>query len=720
MSDDTSSSEKESSDTNSTAALQKEQQKRHSTPAANTVRFASPSTVERIRATMSPRATLVKQQEQQTGHNNNNNNHNNPLDTSTATINNNNTINQSSIAFTPVLTPNRSGSMIMLLSPSRTISQSLTSLATSTGQELEQVWDEVGYSPEDRASQISDLLQKFHDICEQKIREEHGVAATFRTTIAEHKEEISKTAAALKLDVESLLEMHSISSNGHHGQQTLTDELAAVEATLEGLRSTASAARTELQACRDVIVEAHDALGLLDEMDPTWHDVESDLTNSRRQQFCAKRAEMKTKVATRMAAMVQLVRDCQHLMQDLRIEEDANSSNSDNNDEYTDLDRRIAGSLVRSKDDSFIMSSKFRSETCVGINAVAMEEATTRIAQLSTEKRRRKTQLQEMGAEIALLWEKLRVSEEEQVAFTESVQGLGRDTLRKGEAELERLYALKSQMIATLMAEARQQITELWDQINAPIDHRRSFEPFTVESEDLFTDELLEQHEAYIGILQARLEQMKPILRLIERREQIVAERMEYEQLQKDPDRLKQRGAALTRQLMQEEKMARRIKRDLPKLTTVLLQKLEQWRKEHDEDFQYCGQVYLQVMERQEQEWSHYKEEKHQLMLIKKQEEKSLVDKKSRYGGVGIGVAIGGAPHHHHRVVGGTTGVGGGAAKNVHRQPLGDAEKKENARGRKAAATTAKPRSGVAAPIHHHPASARTMGAKQSSMRFKS
>jgi len=56
---------------------------------------------------------------------------------------------------------------------------------------------------------------------------------------------------------------------------------------------------------------------------------------------------------------------------------------------------------------------------------------------------------------------------------------------------------------------------------------------------------------------------------------------------------------------------------------------------------------------------------------------------------------------HHHRKAG-------------HRQPLGDAEKKENARGRTAGAAKTK-----AAPMHH-PAARPTMGAKQSSSRFKS
>jgi protein regulator of cytokinesis 1 len=234
-----------------------------------------------------------------------------------------------------------------------------------------------------------------------------------------------------------------------------------------------------------------------------------------------------------------------------------------------------------------------------------------------------------MGASIAILWEKLRVSEDEQRAFTESVQGLGLDTIEKGETELQRLLLLKHDMIGKLVAEARTTISSLWDETNATEVQRSSFKPFAVYNEALFNDELLEKHEEYIEVLQARLNDMKPILKLIKHREDIVHERMEYEELQKDPNRLQQRGGSITKQLMKEEKMARRIK-SLPKLTKDLEDKLKEWKETNHEDFQYHSEIYLDVMQRQEEEWQQYKENELQLKLKKKQEEQALVD--SRFG----------------------------------------------------------------------------------------
>jgi Ase1/PRC1/MAP65 family protein len=521
-------------------------------------------------------------------------------------------------AFTPIrpiLTPRetpRGSQGMVLLSPSRTITESLSSLASNTAHQLEQIWDQVGYTPQERAAQLSDLLRKFRDQCEQKITEEQGVAETFRQTIADSKEEIKTLSAALK----ALVDPQLLRENT--GEVPLTDELANLEATLEALRSEADESKNDLQKCHDYLIESHQALGR--KMDDRWNDIDSDLTPLRREEFHAKVEEMKQEVSTRTAAVVQLLRDCQHLMNDLGIDGRA--------DDASDFDRRVAGSLVRSKDSSFIMASKFESDSCTGIGAKAMEALTNRATELSNEKRLRKSQLQEMGTEIAMLWEQLRIPPEEQRAFTDSVKGLGMDTISKGRAELKRLKSLKNGMLGKLVAEARETIEELWEETNATEEIRSFFKPFNVINEEEFDDELLDQHEEYIKLLQDRLEQMKPINRVIERREDILRERMEYEELQKDSDRLKQRGAAMAKQLMEEEKMARRIKRDLPKLTKALMEKLDEWKQSHGEDYVYDGEIYVETMARQEQEWAEYKQNEIQLKLRKKQDDQFMEENK--------------------------------------------------------------------------------------------
>ncbi|CAB9502953.1 protein regulator of cytokinesis [Seminavis robusta] len=505
-------------------------------------------------------------------------------------------------------TPRGNHSFSLMLTPSRTITESLTSMVASTAHKLEEVWDEVGYSPEERTSQLSDLLVQFRGLCEAKLAEEQGVAETFRQTIMEAKAEITSTAKAMNVHIsDDLLADHEARRGG---KATLTDELAVLEATLEGLKESAATAKLDLEECRDFLLKAYTMLGLT--LEDRWQDVDSDLTIERRNQFHHKVDEMKEEIATRSSAIIQLLRDCQHLMKELQIYGDESGSK---------LDRQITGSLERQEDGSFVMTSNFQTDTCIGINASALEALTERVAVLNAEKQKRTSKLEHMGAQIMTLWEKLRISEEEQRAFSETIQGLGLDTIEKGETELQRLVSLKSKMLGDLILEARETIIELWDDMNATEDFRKAFTPFSAANEEDTTEDLLEAHEKYIDNLRAQLDEMKPILRIIERRDVILRERKQYQELQQDSDRLKQRGAALTKQLMEEEKMARRIKRDLPKLTSMLEEKLFEWKEQHGEDFQLHGENYFDIMERRELEWEEFK---NSLVMQKKKKQTEL------------------------------------------------------------------------------------------------
>ena len=623
---------------------------------------------------------------------------------------------------------------MMLVPPSQTIAASLQQLASSTALHLEAVWDEVGYSPDERAAQLSDLLAKFRQVCDDKVAEERGVAQTFRKEIDAAREEIVHLSRALRVDIDpelwdavqsarrreggqdqdqdqenktrKNLNTGNDSDNNHdqdsdlrasridndHGNEdisstmdtpnspyyrpstaanlnavstTLTDELAALEVTLDDLRSSAATATDDLTECRTRLQSAHAALAT--DLEDEWKDVTTDLTNDRRRAFRQRVAEMDQEVQLRTQTIVGLLKDCQHLIRELRVEADGSSGQFGPIDR-SGLDRQIMGSLARDPvSDDIVMTSTEESSDCTGIGSRALEELTERVAELNGEKRRRKARLGEMGAEIATLWEKLHVLEEEQRTFAKSVKGLGMDTIRKGEVELGRLLELKAAMMGRLIDEARDEIERLWEDTSATVSQRSAFRAFSIADENRYSDELLAEHDAYIQHLQRRYEQMQPILKVITKREDIIRERMEYEELQKDPTRLQQRGSALTKQLMKEEKIARRIKKDLPKATDYLERKLREWRKTHDEPFLYDGEVYLDVMHRQQEEWKSYKENEMALKLAKRQEQKKnpsdpsynakLLPGKKKIGGGGGG------------------GLGGSAFGN---QPLTDAGNRNN------------------------------------------
>jgi len=245
-----------------------------------------------------------------------------------------------------------------------------------------------------------------------------------------------------------------------------------------------------------------------------------------------------------------------------------------------------------------------------------------------------------MGSAIAQLWSMLRVPQEEQHAFTTSIRGLGLDTLRKGEAEIARLDELKSVMIGKLVREQRQMIEELWDKTNSTMAERESFNVyFNIQDDEQLTAGMLVKHEEYVAMLKSKLEKMQPILDHIAKREAIIEERAELEFLQKDPDRLKGRHAS--KQLMREEQMNRRVKKELPRITSNLEKELWQWYEENkvlatnnnkegeassDPDlghFMYQGSPYLKIILCQEEEWRTRKERGEKERQRKRQEERA-------------------------------------------------------------------------------------------------
>ncbi|KAL7533014.1 hypothetical protein ACHAXR_004994, partial [Thalassiosira sp. AJA248-18] len=563
----------------------------------------------------------------------------------------------------------------LLHRPSLAMRESLAHLATTTSHALEEIWDDVGVSPDERANQLADLVERISDLCESKVRDEDLVRMQFRKEIDAARVEWEDLCGSLRLEKEedpvakmrrdpSAKDLDGSGGGGgsgsNSGGMSLQNEYEAMMGRLESLRSVKLAAVADMQLSRDKIYEAVAALhgctieeaSATGEMQP-YSDIESNLTLERRELFRSKVDEYEVNVATRTKAVVSLLLDCQSMIQELEIvppcdevgvgrcEDDAKIMNSlepieggsssvvddDGQQQQQQQLRR------RGQSNNYTIVSLFESSTCIGIGNSALDRITNRIAELNGEKRRRRAKLGEMGGTIGALWSMLRVPQEDQKAFTDTIRGLGLDTIRKGEAEIARLDELKSVMIGKLVREQRVTIEELWEKTNSCPAERASFNAyFHIHDDEQLTSEILVKHEEYVATLRSKLEKMQPILDLIARREAIIEDRIELEFLQKDPDRLKGRGA--TKRLMKEEKMRSRVTKELPKITSKLEKMLSQWYAENKLDegqggasdlghFMYQGSPYLHIIQDQEEEWRTRKERGELERQRKREEERA-------------------------------------------------------------------------------------------------
>lgn len=542
----------------------------------------------------------------------------------------------------------------LLHRPSLAMRENLGHLATTTSHALEEIWDQVGVAPDDRASQLADLVERIGQLCEEKVRDEEGVRDQFRKEIQLARQEWEETSRALALEGEEdpLSKMRRDPSSkdlGGSSGVSLQWEYEAMMGRLESLRSVKEAAVTDMQVSQLKIYEAFAALNgctveeaaQANEMQP-YSDIESNLTLDRREDLRNEANEYEERVAERTKAIVSLLLDCHSAIRDLgmappeismgRCEDDVKIMNSllePIEEESNNNNRR------RGQSSQYTIVSLFESSTCIGIGNSALDRLTSRIAELNGEKYRRRSKLSKMGEAIGTLWTMLRVPAQEQDAFTTNIRGLGLDTLRKGEAEIARLEELKIVIIGKLVREQRSVIEELWDKTNSSADERASFNAYfhIHEDDDQLTSEVLVKHEEYVAALKAKLDKMQPILDLIAKREAIIEERCELEFLQKDPDRLNGRGAH--KQLMKEEKMSRRVNKELPKITFHLEKTLRQWYAENKPDeeggghhpdighFMYDGTPYLHTIQCQEEEWRTRKERGEQERQRKRQEERT-------------------------------------------------------------------------------------------------
>ena len=572
----------------------------------------------------------------------------------------------------------------LLRRPSQAMRDSFSQLASHTAHQLEDIWDLVGVIPEERAAQLADLVEKISTLCDEKIAEERGLADQFRKEIDEARKEWEESCQALQIGdqkdpVASLRRDPSATTSlGEEEGISLQSEYEAILGRLESIRSVKAVATEDIVGSQSRIYEAYAALNGCSAEEATnsselesWGDTTTDLTEERRELYRSKAQELEESVASRTKAVVSLVRECQGLIHELKIvppgcldddEQEMGGSFCDSGNYgpggeeevgRSEDDLKIMKSLKLLEDSSshgdgqrrrsrgrsasdYTIASLFESPTCTGIGKESLERLTGRLAELNGEKRRRRAKLGEMGTAIAALWTMLRVPQEEQRAFTESVRGLGMDTIRLGERELIRLHELKAVMIGKLIREQRDKIADLWEKTNTTDAEKASFDCYyNINADDKLTDKILAKHEEYVAFLNAKLEKMQPILDLIAKREAIIADRFELENFQKDPDRLKQRGASLTKQLMKEEKMSRRVQKELPKITQMLENTLIEWYEDNrpagseerlDSDlghFMYQNAPYLKTIETQEDDWKRRKERGEQERQRKRQEERT-------------------------------------------------------------------------------------------------
>ncbi|OJD29732.1 microtubule associated protein [Diplodia corticola] len=234
----------------------------------------------------------------------------------------------------------------------------------------------------------------------------------------------------------------------------------------------------------------------------------------------------------------------------------------------------------------------------LGLHQDDLDRLRARKDRLVEEKAQRERRLRDLRNNIEALWDRLGVEEADRKAFFAGNRGCGIRSINEYEDELARLNELKRKNMHLFVEDARDRLQQLWDSLYFSEEEMLDFTP---AFSDVYSDALLSAHEAEIDRLEALKEQRAPILALLDKHKSLLNDRNELTASAQDASRLMGRGQKGERRdpgkLLREEKMRKRIAKELPKLEAELRKALEAYEDEYGRPFMVQGERYLDELD---------------------------------------------------------------------------------------------------------------------------
>lgn len=368
-------------------------------------------------------------------------------------------------------------------------------------------------------------------------------------------------------------------------------------------------------------------------------EVGQNITDARLASLKTEIDDANTEIKQRQATVVELCKEIAEQIEELKLEDEGAAGTSDSESKQQKDVPDIAGpdvalTLTRTAFtalDKQVVNGEFNA---IGVHSETLKVLEARSELLAKMRAERDAKLREMAQKITHLWLRLAVPQEVQQAWIRNHKGLSIKSLRSCQDELRRLLVLKAENLAQLIKSARVKLAALWDEMQFGSDRERK-EQFPAFFTNECTDEILDAHEEMTKKMEIRCNAMRPLLKLVAKREQLRTEQAEFEKSQLDPNRFKIAG-----RMILEEKTRKRLAQQIPKADAELRANIPVWEKQYG-DFCVDGRRYLETMD------SDIAEEQ-----MKKEEEKAAKEREKQLkklaangggGGAGAGVGAGGA-----------------------------------------------------------------------------
>lgn len=458
-----------------------------------------------------------------------------------------------------------------------------------TAAGLEKLWEEVGYSFQERVGFVDLLLQAVGRVCEERITAEKMLRSELELRITHVTEEVFEIG--MKLGIPTPLDPQRRESmlygSEANTEMTLLHRLALLEVRCDDLKKEEGKRKVQIGEIHQRIKRIRELMS--EELEAEWADVSKDLSDARIAAFMAKEEAVLKEKSAREAQLVGLVLECQKLFREMKWEPEL------------PLDYQIMSSL-----DPFVEEPRLRTEesspSCVGLSKHSVDRLLGKIEELEEELNRRREQRTETYAALEILWTRLCTPESEVTAFKTLLEGFGLSygALETMEAELQRRRADQSRALAGLVGKLREEAAGLLDEMGVSADMvvPQQAEALTCPTSS-WTDATLQSCIDAVETLKARQERLAPIIKAIKKREQLVLEREEFN----DQIDYSVRGVGLAEQVKRLDAAKRKIKDKLPKLNEQLRAQLLEWEAVENVPVLHEGRRYLDILEESEASW---------------------------------------------------------------------------------------------------------------------
>ncbi|KAI5674753.1 hypothetical protein M9H77_15117 [Catharanthus roseus] len=480
-------------------------------------------------------------------------------------------------------------------------------------QQLQQIWDEVGESDEDRDKMLLQLEQECLDVYKRKVNQAVKSRAHLLQALADARVDLSSLYSALG---EKTFIGIPEKTNG-----TIKEQLAAVAPTLDKLMKLKEERVKEFSDVQNQIQKiCGEIAGISEPVERPTVD-ESDLSLKKLDEFHAHLQELQKEKSDRLHKVLEFVSTVHDLCAVLGM------------DFYSTVSE-VHPSL---NDSTGVQSKSISNDT--------LSRLAKTVLVLKEDKKQRLHKLQELAAQLTDLWNLMDTPEEERSLFDHvtcnmsasvdevTIPGaLALDIIEQAEVEVERLDQLKSSRMKEIAFKKQAELEEIFARAHIEIDSEAAREKIMalIDSGNVEPADLLADMDNQIANAKEEAASRREILDKVEKWMSACEEESWLEDYNRDDNRYNaSRGAHLN--LKRAEK-ARILVNKIPALVDTLVSKTRAWEQDRGISFTYDGVPLLAMLDEYAMLRQDREEEKRRMRDQKKYHEQMNKEQDSMFG----------------------------------------------------------------------------------------